>query len=179
MRNVDLGGRMDWYREINARLASTQAQSADARRAVFDALRAKAPASERDRLEVAIRRIEQHALIDAPPVSTPIVPTDGVSDHVYEMIKFSTDGTDALRRGVVGWSEGPQCHVTLQVWDGPQGEGRGPYLGRAVAKARKRLARSGFTPLNLPRILTEAEARLSSRPGLFRSLRALLGGNHS
>ena len=172
---------MDWYREINARLEAAQAHTSEARRRVYDALRAETPAAEHDRLEVAIRRIEQHALLDAPPAPAPapIAPTDAVSDHVYDVIEFASGGGGPVRRGVAGWSDGPLCHVTLQVWDGPQGEGRAPDLGQALAQARKRLARMGYTPLSLPPVLAEAEARPSQRPGFWRRLRSVFGPGFS
>lgn len=163
---------MDWYREITSRLDAAQAQTAEARAMIFDALRAEAPQPEHERLEVAIRRIEQHALLDAPPSPAPVFPTDAVSDHVYEVIAFSRGEDAPERAGVVGWSEGPRCHVALQVWDGPEAQGAASDLGAALAQARKRLARSGFAPISLPPVLAEAEARHAMQPGIWRRLRA-------
>lgn len=56
----------DWYREITHRLLAADADTAEKRERVYSECRASAPASEAERLEVAIRRLEQHALLETP-----------------------------------------------------------------------------------------------------------------
>lgn len=70
----------DWYRELTRRLLAAPAGATEEERArIYAECRASAPPGEAERLEVAIRRVEQQALLDtlspprprsSPPVSS-------------------------------------------------------------------------------------------------------------
>lgn len=68
----------DWYREITHRLLAADAGTAEERERVYSECRVSAPPSEAERLEVAIRRLEQQALLETPaPRQAPSSPAVG------------------------------------------------------------------------------------------------------
>lgn len=162
----------DWYRLLSTRLANIAVGAAAEREAVYARLHSEASDDERARLEVVIRRLEQHALLDPPVPAAP--DRTAYSDDLYELIAFRDRSTGAQHRGVVGWRTGPRCWVTLQVHDGPQADASALDLASALAEARRRLARKGFEPFRLPTAFDETSVGAGSPFTLLSAVRPLL-----
>ncbi|MGP1275981.1 MAG: hypothetical protein ACQRW7_11240 [Caulobacterales bacterium] len=161
----------DWYRELQMRLSAAGALTPETREQVYTELRAGAPDSEAGRLEVAIRRVEQHALLDAPRApAKPAIDPNAVSDDVYEQVAFTERASGQERRGVAGWRTGPQSWVTLQVAGGPECSAAGASVGGALETARRRLRRQGYDLGTLPTGLADMIGREPPRQTWWKRL---------
>lgn len=68
------------------------------------------------------------------------------TDDIYEEIEYRQFLTGTVRRGVVGWHEGPKQWVTLQVRDGPVASAQATTLASAYRFARLKLLLCGYVP---------------------------------
>lgn len=142
----------DYSRLIFDRLVSANAEEEAAREQVFEACRQEIAASiadpgertrELDRLEQAIRRHRlqgqyEDGLRAVPPVR---------SDEIYESVRFEHLPSGNLSGGTVGWRDGSDCWVMLQVLDGPEASAGGASVQQAYDTAARKMARHGYAAL--------------------------------
>ena len=143
---------IDPYRMVFERLEQAKPASDAQREAVFDQCRAETAASsgdpqqtarELEELEKAIRRHRVQALHEAGPA--PALPAH--ADEIYEAVQFECLRTGAFRRGTVGWRDGDDPWVSLQVHDGPSASAAGPSVQDAYDAAARAMAGQGYAAL--------------------------------
>lgn len=147
----------DYYRMLFERLAEVEPGDDAARAAIFAACRDEisarftdpvSHARESEQLEKAIRRQEIRAMLESGASMTGAPdPALAHHDEIYERVRFESLADGHLRDGTIGWREGIDPWVMLQVTEGPAASAGAPAVQQAYDKAASALARQGYAAL--------------------------------
>lgn len=139
----------DYPRLITERLLAANADSEAAREAIFEACRQKVASSysdaderarELDRLEKSIRRHRVQGHYEDGLRAAPLAR----SDEIYESVRFEHVPSGNLVSGMVGWRNGSERWVMLQVLDGTGTSADGATEQLAYDAAARKMARHGY-----------------------------------